>query len=222
MSLIDESAYSHLEQSAFGASPFADNFNKAVQDLNWSISTPAKDNGSANAVLPELTLTKGGVDYNTSRPWEQQVVKELPQGPTDKTSKIEWTTNTADGYDSGVHQQKPIVMVFGENGTWSQAMNQELDKPEFQKLANQAVFLKSTPSTDLVAANIGKALGVDHYPSISVLSPNGSMLDEVGRIVGYFDAATVASKVGEYIAKVNASLQTAPQVASQQDSSATA
>ncbi len=113
-------------------------------------------------------------------------------------------------------------MVFGENGQWSQAMNKELDKDEFQRLSNQAVFLKSTPSTDIVAANIGKALGVDHYPSISVLSPNGSMLDEVGRVAGYFDAATVAAKVGEYIAKVNLGLQAGSQVASTEKTSVAA
>jgi len=216
---MSKSADSHVEQSAFSA--FADNFNKAVQDIDWTIAPPAKDSSSAQAVLPELTLTKDDVEYNPSRPWERQIIKDLPQGPTDKTGKIEWITNTADGYDSAVQAGKPIVMVFGENGQWSQAMDKELDKEEFQKLSNKAVFLKSTPSTDLVAANIGKALGVDHYPSISVLSPNGSMLDEVGRIVGYFDAATVASKVGEYIAKVNAAMQ-APQVASKEQTSAAA
>jgi hypothetical protein len=221
MSLMDESAYSHLEQSAFGVSPFAGNFSKAAEAIDWSIVTAKKDNGSAQAVLPELTLTKDDVEYSSARPWERQVVKDLPQGPTDKSNKIEWMTNTADGYDAAVHQQKPIVMVFGENGTWSQAMNKELDTAEFQKLGNQAVFMKSNPSTDLVAANIGKALGIDHYPSISVLSPNGSMLDEVGRIVGYFDAATVATKVGEYIAKVNSSLP-AQQVAATDKTSAAA
>ncbi len=218
---MSKSADSHVEQSAF--SVFADNFNKAVQGIDWSIVPPAKDNASAQAVLPELTLTKDDVEYNPSRPWERQVVRELNDGPTDKVEKINWVTNTADGYDSAVQAKKPIVMVFGENGQWSQMMNKELDKEEFEKLSNKAVFVKSTPSTDLVAANIGKALGIDHYPSISVLSPNGSMLDEVGRIVGYFDAATVASKVGEYIAKVNAGMQaTGAQVASNTEKSVAA
>ena len=210
---MSKSADSHLEQSALSA--FADNFNKAAQGIDWSIVPPAKDNASAQAVLPELTLTKDDLEYNPKRPWERQVVKDLNDGPTDKVEKINWITNTADGYDAAVQAKKAIVMVFGENGQWSQAMNKELDKEEFQRLSNQAVFLKSTPSTDAVAANIGKALGVDHYPSISILAPNGSMLDEVGRVVGYFDAATVAAKVGEYIAKINAGMQAAgPQVAS--------
>ncbi|CAN5133607.1 hypothetical protein BH10CYA1_BH10CYA1_56660 [soil metagenome] len=218
---MSKSADSHLEQSAFSA--FADNFNKAAQGIDWSIVPPAKDNASAQAVLPELTLTKDDVEYNPSRPWERQVIKDLHEGPTDRTGKIEWITNTADGYDAAVQAKKAIVMVFGENGQWSQAMNNELDKDEFQRLSNQAVFLKSTPSTDLVAANIGKALGVDHYPSISILAPNGSMLDEVGRIVGYFDAATVAAKVGEYIAKVNAAVQAGgAQVASTEPASVAA
>ncbi len=213
---MSKSADSHVEQSAF--SVFADNFNKAAQSIDWSIVPPAKDSTSAKAVLPELTLTQNDVEYNPARPTERQIVKDVNNGPTDRAEKIEWITNTADGYDSAVHAQKPIVMVFGENGQWSQAMNKELENDEFQRLASKAVFLKSTPSTDVVAANIGKALGVDHYPSISVLSPNGTMLDEVGRIVGYFDAATVANKVGEYIDKVNSALQ-APQVASTEEKS---
>ncbi|MBI2812641.1 MAG: hypothetical protein HYX67_17685 [Candidatus Melainabacteria bacterium] len=49
------------------------------------------------------------------------------------------------------------------------------------------------------------------------------MLDEVGRVVGYFDAATVASKIGEYIAKVNAGMQAAgAQVASNEQTSVAA
>lgn len=215
---MSKSADSYVEQSAFSA--FADSFQKAVQDIDWSI-VPAKDSTSAQAVLPELELTKDELDYNPARPWERLVVKDLPQGPTDKPNKIEWITNTADGYDAAVQANKPIVMVFGENGKWSQAMANELQKEEFQRLSNQAVFLKSTPSTDAVAANIGKALGVDHYPSISVLSPNANMLDEVGRIVGYFDAATVATKVGEYIARINSAISPA-QIASVENNQAAA
>ncbi|HEY9678047.1 MAG TPA: hypothetical protein V6C76_08550 [Drouetiella sp.] len=209
---MSKSVDSHLEQNAFNA--FADDFTKAVEEIDWSIVPKTKDNGSAKAVLPELTLVKDELDYNPARPWERQTIKDLPAGPTDKVAKIDWITNTADGYDKGVHEQKPIVMVFGENGQWSKALNSELDKSEFQRLSNQAVFLKSTPSTDAVAANMGKALGIDHYPSISVLSPNGNMLDEVGRIVGYFDANTVATKVGDYIAQINAKIQSGAQVAS--------
>lgn len=213
---MSKSADSYVEQSAF--SVFADNFNKAAQSIDWSIVPPTKDTSSAQAVLPELTLTQNDVAYNPVRPSDRQVIRDVPNGQTDRAQKIEWITNTADGYDAAVQAKKPIVMVFGENGQWSQAMNRELDKEEFQRLASKAVFLKSTPSTDSVAANIGKALGVDHYPSISVLSPNGTMLDEVGRIVGYFDAATVANKVSEYINKVNSALQ-APQVASAEQTS---
>ncbi|MFN8551862.1 MAG: hypothetical protein U0103_10265 [Candidatus Obscuribacterales bacterium] len=213
---MSKSADSYVEQSAF--SVFADNFNKAAQSIDWSIVPPTKDTSTAQAVLPELTLTQNDVAYNPTRPSDRQVIRDLPNGQTDRAEKIDWITNTADGYDAAVQAKKPIVMVFGENGQWSQAMNRELDKEEFQRLASKAVFLKSTPSTDAVAANIGKALGVDHYPSISVLSPNGTMLDEVGRIVGYFDAATVANKVSEYINKVNSALQT-PQVASAEQTS---
>jgi len=213
---MSKSADSYVEQSAF--SVFADNFNKAAQSIDWSIVPPTKDTSTAQAVLPELTLTQNDVAYNPTRPSDRQVIRDLPNGQTDRAEKIDWITNTADGYDAAVQAKKPIVMVFGENGQWSQAMNRELDKEEFQRLASKAVFLKSTPSTDSVAANIGKALGVDHYPSISVLSPNGTMLDEVGRIVGYFDAATVANKVSEYINKVNSALQ-APQVASAEQTS---
>jgi len=62
--------------------------------------------------------------------------KDQPKKP----AKIEWIINTADGYDSAVEAGKPIVMVFGENGQWSKAMDKELDKEEFQNYQTSCVL----------------------------------------------------------------------------------
>jgi predicted metalloprotease len=109
---------------------------------------------------------------------------------------INWFVDkTGDAYDLGVAQHKPIVLVTGDfNAVYFKRLkNEVLGSPELAQLAPYAIFVYADPNHDLVAKNFGKALGYDKWPEISLLAPNGNLLDEQARIVGFFDAQTVTT-----------------------------
>ncbi len=109
---------------------------------------------------------------------------------------INWFVDkTADAYDLGVAQHKPIVLVTGDfNAVYFTRMKNEVfNSPVLARLAPYAIFVYADPSHDLVAKNIGKALGYDKWPEISLLAPNGNQIDEQARVVGFFDATSVAT-----------------------------
>jgi len=67
-----------------------------------------------------------------------------------------------------------------------------------QAVAMKASWCFADVSSDLVSRNIAKALGVEKYPAISVLAPDGNKIDESARIydlraavdtTGYVEAA---------------------------------
>jgi hypothetical protein len=65
--------------------------------------------------------------------------------------------------------------------------------PRIQAVASKAVWCFGDVSKDVVSRNIAKALQVKQFPSISVLAPNGEMLDEATRI---YDLGTQFFKLG--------------------------
>ncbi|MEO6865613.1 MAG: neutral zinc metallopeptidase [Gemmatimonadaceae bacterium] len=121
-----------------------------------------------------------------------------PQSPALARMAIHWFVNkTADAYDLAVSQHKPIVLATGDfNAPYFQRLKNEVfSSPELAQLAPYAVFVYADPSHDVAAKRIGKALGYDKWPIISLLAPNGSALDEEARIVGLWDAPTVTTQL---------------------------
>jgi predicted metalloprotease len=124
------------------------------------------------------------------------------QPPAPASLVIHWfVDNTADAYDLGVAQHKPIVLVTGDfNGTYFKRLrNEVLSSPQLAQLAPYAIFVYADPSHDIVAKNFGKALGYDKWPVISLLGPNGEALDEEVRLVGLWDAQTVVTQLSTHM-----------------------
>ena len=65
----------------------------------------------------------------------------------------------------------------------------------------RAHMCRRDPAHDLVARNIGKALGYDQFPVISLFAPNGNQLDEAFRMVGLWDAPTVLRELSKAMTK---------------------
>lgn len=119
-------------------------------------------------------------------------------------TSIRWyVNNTAEAYDRGVAENKPIVLVSGDaNGAnFIRLRRETLESPVLASLANTAIFVYTDPTRDIVARNIGKALGYDRLPVISLLAPNPNMLDEAYRIVGLWDAPTVLRELSKGMTK---------------------
>ncbi len=126
-----------------------------------------------------------------------------PQQAAAATTIHWYVNNTADAYDRGVAENKPIVLVSGDaNGAnFSRLKRETLESPVLAPLANAAIFVYADPARDVVARTIGKALGYQGLPVISLLAPNPNMIDEVSRIVGLWDAPTVLRELSKGMTK---------------------
>jgi hypothetical protein len=101
---------------------------------------------------------------------------------------IPWSADVATCYDRGVHEQKPIVLLLYDKVTGrvdADVVAARLSlSSRIQAVASKATWCFGDVSGDLVSRNFAKALQVRYYPSVSVLAPNGEMLDETDRVVG--------------------------------------
>jgi hypothetical protein len=109
-----------------------------------------------------------------------------------------WHVNKAiDAFHSAIMRNVPLVLVVSES--WCEYCRQlatdSLRCPAVDRFAGEAVFAFSSPSSDRGASAIAGSLGIDAYPTVTVLEPEARMLLERGRINGYFDA----SKLGEHL-----------------------
>jgi hypothetical protein len=110
-------------------------------------------------------------------------------GGSASAGSLNWLAPVADCYDTGVSQKRAVVIIFYDS------VNTRLDadkmsirlamSPRMQALSDTTVWCMGDVTRDLVAKNIAKALGIAEYPTLSVLAPNPTMLDETGRIVGF-------------------------------------
>lgn len=100
---------------------------------------------------------------------------------------IQWA-DVAACYDRGVYEQKPIVLLLYDKVTSrvdADVVATRLSlSPRIQAVASKARWCFGDVSSDLVSRNISKALQIKYYPSVSVLAPDGKMLDETARVVG--------------------------------------
>lgn len=125
-------------------------------------------------------------------------------GQAAAVTTIHWyVNNTADAYDRGVAENKPIVFVSGaaSGANFIRLKQETLESPVLAPLANKAIFVYADPASDVVASRLGKALGYQGLPVISLLAPNPNMIDEASRIVGLWDAPTVLRELSKGMTK---------------------
>jgi hypothetical protein len=102
-----------------------------------------------------------------------------------RSEPIRWA-DVAICYDRGVDEQKPIVILFYDKTTSRVSADMVSVRlslsPRIQAVASKASWCFGDVSSDLVSRNIAKALHIEKYPAISILAPNGNMLDESARV----------------------------------------
>jgi hypothetical protein len=100
---------------------------------------------------------------------------------------LAWS-DVAKCYDRGVYEHKPIVMLLYDKPTSrfdADVVATRLSlSPKIQAVASKATWCFGDVSSDLVSRNLGKALQIKDYPSVSILAPDGAALDETARVVG--------------------------------------
>jgi hypothetical protein len=107
---------------------------------------------------------------------------------------IGWYVNRSiDAFRVAIDRNQALVLVLGED--WcnfcTHLIQDSLRCPAVQRYAGDAVFAYGVPSLDKGSAAIAGSLGIDAWPTITVLEPEARMLLERGRINGYFEASTL-------------------------------
>ncbi|MBU6452478.1 MAG: thioredoxin family protein [Cyanobacteria bacterium REEB67] len=111
------------------------------------------------------------------------------------TKPVDFAPNLRDAITRGQQTGRPVVVVFEEdNCGWCKRFDSELSKPAVSALGGDAIFVKASPSKDPAAQALARNLGVDAYPTVSVLNVSDHGIMERTRMVGYMTADDFASR----------------------------
>jgi len=117
---------------------------------------------------------------------------------------IGWYLNhSIDAFREAIDRNRPLVLVIAED--WCKfcvnLATNALRCGAVDRFAGDAVFAYSFPSADKGAFAIAGSLGIDAYPTITVLEPEARMLLERGRINGFFEASTLGQHLDTIVWK---------------------
>jgi thiol-disulfide isomerase/thioredoxin len=115
--------------------------------------------------------------------------------------KVEWQSDVLKAYDQAVVDRKPLIVKFQTDWCdYCKELDQKVlfDK-RFQNLADKAVFVVANPEKDTVAADLGKQLKVDGYPTVAVMSATADLLKETGRVVGLLPADKFMAQLEKHL-----------------------
>ncbi len=139
-------------------------------------------------VAAETPMTMASLPQESSSESAERKSLTTRMEPADK--KIEWHKDVFKAYDQAVLERKPLIVKFETD--WCDYCKDLNDKvltdTRFLNLADKAVFVAANPEKDKVAADLGKQLGVDGYPTVVVMEARPELLQEVGRVVGLLPA----------------------------------
>ncbi|HEY1251372.1 MAG TPA: hypothetical protein VGH97_09290 [Thermoanaerobaculia bacterium] len=163
------------------------------------VAATSNPRGLVAAMLTKVATTPAPLD------WVPAAVSPAPTG------RIVWARDFADGYRRSVGLNKGMVVVFGSpGGEWYEKVVASFASPEIAALADQAVWIRADPTTEVMAKNVCNALGVEHTPTISVLDPDPEMISEEARIEGYEEPARLARDLDVPLQRANGKLPRVP------------
>ncbi len=127
------------------------------------------------------------------------------------SGRVEWARDFAEGYRDAVERNKAMVVLFGSpGGEWYEKVLASFASPEIAALADQAIWIRSDPRTEVMGKNVCTALGVERVPAISVLDPDPEMISEEARIEGYEEPAKLARDLDVPLKRANGQLPRVP------------
>jgi len=110
--------------------------------------------------------------------------------------RLEYAPNLREAVQEARNSGKPLVVIFEEDYCgWCRKLDQELAKPELARLNDKAIFVRVSPSSSPEAKILADRLGVNAYPTISVIDIKGSNISERNRVTGFTTASDIASRV---------------------------
>jgi hypothetical protein len=105
---------------------------------------------------------------------------------------VQWRTNAFAAYQQALSTGKPLLLYvyWPGSGFCHKLESGPLLSPQFQALADKAVFLRSNfDDKDANVQKLVKSLGVERVPFVALLDVAADRIQERGHVLGYFDAA---------------------------------
>lgn len=134
----------------------------------------------------EVALSIPRVNDGTIKKFESGLERQKP---------VDWKDNSLDAFVEAVENDKPMVVVFGDDTSSlfrKQIQEMKLDKDSLMaKLSQRAVFVVGKPTEDEYARRMASHLKLTDYPTISVIAPRTDQLTENYRMEGYFQVADI-------------------------------
>jgi hypothetical protein len=120
-------------------------------------------------------------------------------------TQIGWFTNSLDAFVKAVEENKPLIVVFGDQTSpLSQAFAKYVAScPQLNQLAGVAVFAYGSPPADEYARRMAWHLKLTVYPTISVIAPRTDKLTEDYRMEGFFHAESIADSLQQALVSRN-------------------
>jgi hypothetical protein len=110
---------------------------------------------------------------------------------------ISWRNNSLEAFVEAVENDKPMVVVFGDNSSpmfRKQMAELQADKDrQMASLSERAIFVIGKPNEDENARRMASHLKLTDYPTISVIAPRTDQLTETYRMEGYFSVSQIFS-----------------------------
>jgi thiol-disulfide isomerase/thioredoxin len=130
---------------------------------------------------------------------------EVPQAVKEIAPKsIEWSEQLFDSYQKALETGKPLLVEFSTE--WCEHCKRLNEGPlasaEVKKYADRAIFARIDPEKDDANHNVSNmvnSLGIDRYPTTVVLKVKSDSLQEVGRIVGYYDTPKFVEQLAKLL-----------------------
>lgn len=132
--------------------------------------------------------------------------KEVPQAVQEivQPKAIEWSEQLFDSYQRALETGKPLLVEFSTE--WCEHCKRLNEGPlasaEMKKFAERAIFARIDPEKDDENHNVSNmvnSLGIDRYPTTVVLNVKADSLQEVGRIVGYYDTPKFVEQLAKLL-----------------------
>jgi hypothetical protein len=125
--------------------------------------------------------------------------------------RIVWAKDFASGYQDAVALRKGMVVVFGETG---QPIYEKLlasfAAPELAAMADEAIWIRSDPTKEVMAKNVCTVLGIERLPVVAVLDPDPDIISEEMMIGGDGEPAKLARDLDVPLKRANGRLPRVP------------
>lgn len=149
---------------------------------------------------PSAALVREAIlgDYEIKRSHSDHMADGRPE----KLKPIEWQTDINQAFMRAQKEHKPVIAMFQEDYcAWCRKMEGEMGKGALARLADQAVFLKVSPSQSEKGAKFASALGVKAFPSVVAFDIDNGKIKPLARITGYLDPQKLAIELDGAIGK---------------------